>query len=666
MRTALLIFALLVSTASISAQPRPATRTDTRPGTRPATRPSTRPATPSLTAEQREELSRAAKHLGDEIAALRTELKGQEELLALLPDIQIYHNALRYPATYNDLCDFRKVRPAYEAGLARVKQLRERKPAWTRVSGPRGYVSRIDGSVQPYHLAVPPTYRGERPEGSLGWPAGAKQRLDIFCHGRDENLTELNFIAQKSPASETHFLLHPYGRYCNANKFAGEVDVFEALDDARKRYPIDERRVVMTGFSMGGAAAWHLTVHHPHKWVASSPGAGFAETPRYAKIKDGAVPAYERTLFRMYDCDLYAANLGHVPTIAYAGELDPQIQASDVMLAAAKGQGAPLERIIGPQTRHEYNKESKRELDARLTEIASKKKDLAPRELKFTTYTLRYNQAFYLKLEGLERHWEPATVEVKIGDDSASIVTKNVTALALEFDPAHNPFKKGVKPALTIDGQRVEAEVLWKSSYTRIDGKWKSGAKLPEPRKKPGLQGPIDDAFMGPFMIVRPSGAALNDKVGQWAKRECDEAIEQWRRQFRGEPRVKLDIEVTKEDIAEYNLIVFGDPSSNAVLTKAAGGLPIKWDKEAVTVGKQTYPAAHHVPVMIHPNPLSAGRYIVVNSGFTFREWPVSNARQTPKLPDFAVFDISTAATKALPGNVVTAGFFDEQWKVQR
>lgn len=637
-----------------------------RPEVRPVNRPASRAVTPRLTAEQRVELSKAAKHLEEEITALGTELKDKAELLALLPDIQIYHNALRYPVQYNDPCDIKKARAAYEAGLMRVKQLRQGRPAWLMTPGARGYVSRIDASVQPYLLAAPPTYRGEKDQPGVGLPRVTKHRLDIFCHGRNENLTELNFLSQKAPASETHFVLHPYGRYCNANKFAGEVDVFEAMADVKKRYPIDERRVVMTGFSMGGAAAWHLTVHHPHKWVASSPGAGFAETPRYAKIKAGDVPWYEQKLFRLYDCDLYAGNLRHVPTIAYAGELDPQIQASEVMLAAAKKENAPLERILGPGTKHEYHKEAKKELDARLSEIAAKGKEMSPRELKFTTYTLRYNRAFYLKIEGMERHWEAATVEVRIGDDSAAITTRNVTALALEFDPAHNPFKKGVKPTLTIEGQRVDATVLWKSSYARIDGTWKADAKLPEPRKKPGLQGPIDDAFVGPFMFVRPSGEALNDNVGQWAKRECDEAIAQWRRQFRGEPRVKLDTEVTKEDMRAYNLVVFGDPSSNAVLAKAAAGLPIRWTKDSVTVDKQTFEAGHHVPVMIYPNPLSANRYIVINSGFTFREWPVSNARQTPKLPDYAVIDISAPSTKALAGKVVTAGFFDEQWKVQR
>ncbi len=39
-------------------------------------------------------------------------------------------------------------------------------------------------------------------------------------------------------------------------------------------------------------------------------------------------------------------------------------------------------------------------------------------------------------------------------------------------------------------------------------------------------------------------------------------AITEWRRQFRGEPRVKDDKDVTADDIASMNLILWGDLSS--------------------------------------------------------------------------------------------------------
>src|SRR5207248_625034 len=80
------------------------------------------------------------------------------------------------------------------------------------------------------------------------------------------------------------FVLHPYGRYCNAFKFAGEVDVLEAVAHAKKHYAIDDDRVVLRGFSMGGAGCWQVAVHYPDHWAAAAPGAGFSETREFLEV----------------------------------------------------------------------------------------------------------------------------------------------------------------------------------------------------------------------------------------------------------------------------------------------------------------------------------------------------------------------------------------------
>ena len=57
------------------------------------------------------------------------------------------------------------------------------------------------------------------------------------------------------------------------------------------------------------------------------------------------------------------------------------------------------------------------------------------------------------------------------------------------------------------------------------------------------------------------------------------------------------------------------------------------------------------MPVLIYPNPLNPKKYVVLNSGFTFREYDyLNNARQVPKLPDWAVIDVTT------PDDVAGAG----------
>ena len=83
-------------------------------------------------------------------------------------------------------------------------------------------------------------------------------------------------------------------------------------------------------------------------------------------------------------------------------------------------------------------------------------------------------------------------------------------------------------------------------------------------------------------------------------------------------------------------------------------------------VGDKKYDGKTHVPIMIYPNPLNPERYIVLNSGFTYREYDyLNNARQVPKLPDWAVADISQPVTSRAPGKIVDAGFFGERWELK-
>jgi hypothetical protein len=56
----------------------------------------------------------------------------------------------------------------------------------------------------------------------------------------------------------------------------------------------------------------------------------------------------------------------------------------------------------------------------------------------------------------------------------------------------------------------------------------------------------------------------------------------------------------------------------------------------------------------------------VLNSSFTYRDYDyLNNARQVPRLPDWAVIDITTPPGSQYPGKVSAADFFGEQWQLQ-
>jgi hypothetical protein len=620
------------------------------------------------------ELQAGAAELAREIEALKVELK-DKPLASLIPDVEIFHKSVDWALRYNEIFNVKEIPVAkkhLKMGHERIKQLRDGNPMWLVTKGPsaRGYISRIDGSVQPYGVFLPETFLND---------PNHRHRVDTWFHGRGETLSELSFVESVSKGGgpftpPDSIVVQLYGRYCCANKLAGEVDLFEALDDVRKHYKIDEDRITVRGFSMGGASTWQFAVHYPGKWAAAAPGAGFSETADFLKVfqNEKIKPTeFEQTLWHMYDCTDYAVNLFNLPTVAYSGEIDKQKQAADMMAAAMKKEGLELVHIIGPKTAHAYEKNAKEEVAKRVDEIVAKGRDPLPQKIRFTTWILQYNESHWVTVDGLGKSWERARVDAELqGTSGLKASTVNVTGVTFIMPPGRCPFEG--KPKVTLDDQTLEgpavgADKAWHAPFHKDGGKWVAGPLPDGLRKRHGLQGPIDDAFLDSFVIVKPTGKPLNEKVGDWASKEMAHAIEQWRQQFRGDARVTTDDAVSDVDISLSNLVLWGDPSSNKVLAKIADKLPIKWTEKEVTVGAKTYSSDTHVPLLIFPNPLNPKKYVVLNSGFTYREYDyLNNARQVPKLPDWAVVDVTTPPNSRWPGNVVAADFFTDAWELSK
>jgi hypothetical protein len=297
-----------------------------------------------------------------------------------------------------------------------------------------------------------------------------------------------------------------------------------------------------------------------------------------------------------------------------------------------------------------------------------KKGRIVPDHIRFVTYTLRYANSFWVEVEGLGKHYERAEIDARRSKEgslvkSVTVKTRNVTMFALrdiaaatkvEVDGQLVPFPPGpaAKPERLLfakNGERWEV-------VSAFDGPGRRGL-----RKKPGLQGPIDDAFREAFLGVRPTGQVAQPVVHTYAIETADRFEREYARWLRGDPRFKNDADVSEQDIRSNHLILFGDPESNLILKRILDQLPIQWTREAIRVGGKTYDAKQHVVAFIYPNPLSPERYVVVNSGHTFHEaeFAGTNALLFPRLGDYAVLRLQDGQEP----EVVEAGFFDENWR---
>ena len=635
--------------------------------------------TSQLSREERDQIEQERIRLEDRLSKINVNADLQADARIFLKGIQW---ALRYEGKL-DPKDAAVVQNALKRAGQRVDALAEGKPTWStrRDKVVRGFVSRVDGSVQPYGLIVPAKYDTKR-----------AMRLDVVLHGSSKptGLSELRFLSRfdegdgvaKNAPDQDFLELHPLGRVENGYRWAGETDVFEAIETVARNYKIDRDRIVLRGMSMGASGTWHLGLKHPDRFVALGPYCGYVDTFEFSRtplpnfIKVGPLPSHQEKTLHMLDSVDYAANAGVVPAIACMGEKDVFFQAHVLMGQAMDKEGLKMVNLISPGTGHVIDPITFKDQMRRIREIAERGLDRNPPHIRFVTWTLKYGRCHWAQVLGLEEHYRRAEFDARIGEDGAVEVksAKNITRFAI-LPPAW----RGPKARLRIEGKEVilpaPAGKSLKAVIGRREGKWVVLGDLDTlslSGKRPGIQGPIDDAFTTPFLCVRGTGKAWNPTIRAWSDASLKRFAYEWHRYFRGELPVKNDNDVTEDDARKYNLILFGDPGSNAWIAKALPKLPIQWTRAELRLDGHAYAAADHAPLLIQPNPFAPGRYVVLNSGHTFREKELASLNYLlfPRLGDWAVLRVGAKVpanlSDPLEEDVVRTGFFNEEWEFTR
>jgi pimeloyl-ACP methyl ester carboxylesterase len=623
----------------------------------------------------------------DELEAMVIGLKSKHADENLVADVEVYEKAgrwlLEFPENFFTQDGIDHALAALDTGLERARQLQSGQSPWmAKGRQTHGYYSALDGSVQPYGVTVPESYDGTHPV-----------RLYVWLHGRAARLSEAEFLysfpnqgPSKPPVADAgQIQLDVYGRWNGAGyHFAGEADVFEAMAAVQKRYKIDGARILLRGFSMGGEGAWNLAVHYPDRWAAAEIGAGtWSRRPGMP----GLMPYQEATLRIWENYTEWALNFFNLPLAGHDGDSDTQVSSlpppppgtptrgqleSSIKVREQlvkegfpsegepnflKAKGTPAIFLISEKTGHGTSPEVRQQLDAFLKEWGDRGQ-VSPDHIRFVTYTTRYNRDYWVSLDGLEQHYQRAEIDAERSNDGKRyrITTTNLTRLTLR--------ETNHAAEVDLDGERLRVKAAASMAFEKTSAGWRAArGKPPGLHKTHALQGPIDDAFLDPFLLVRPTGTAWNEAVNQQALRTLARFDRLWAKWFRAHPRVVDDKDVTQADFARYNVVLFGDPGSNRWIAKINGDLPVRWTRETVTLGGQQFAAAEHYPALIFPNPLNPSRYVVLNSGLTIDDREYRGDYGMPRWGDFAVLKVKEGAE--VP-DVVTAGLFDEAWQLPK
>src|SRR5260221_4806371 len=632
-----------------------------------------RPPGPPPIQPKAEELAKV-REKAEQIEALVKDLKAKRANPELLGDVEVYSKAgrmlLEFPELFGTQNAIDHSFVVLDQGIERAKQLQSGQPQWNQGKKQiHAYYSEIDGSVQPYGVTLPANYDPAMPA-----------RLYVWLHGRQNNTTEaefiFNFLNPRPPgnapvADQGQIKLDCFG-HINSDgwHWAGEADIFEAIASVKKRFNIDNKRVMLRGFSMGGEGAWHIALHYPDRFAAAEIGAGTVS--RRAQSQE--LEPYQRAALRIWDnISAWALNIFNLPLAGHDGENDPGQLESSLRARAQleregfpsdgdpdylRSQGAPGLWMQSKATGHGTSPLVRQRLDAFLKEDGDKEQS-SPDHIRFLTYTTRYNRDYWVSLDGLEKHYERAEVEAQRtgGGASYDIKTKNLTRLVLR--------ETGNASEIRIDGQTLRVKAAPQLTLGKNGATWKVARNGPASglHKTHALQGPIDDAFLDPFLMVRPTGKPWNEEVNQQALRTMARFDNLWGRFFRGHPFVKDDTEVTEADFAKYHVVLFGDPGSNKWIAAMNGKLPFTWTRESVTLGGQAFPSQESFPALIYPNPLNPAKYVVLNTGLTIEDRGYNGDYGTPLWGDYAIVKVKPGA--AVP-DLLTAGLFDEHWKLPK
>ncbi len=537
-----------------------------------------------------------------------------------------------------------------------------------------GYHSDLDDSNQPYSLWIPDSYDGTR-----------ALPLVVLLHGQGM----FNPLQCRAQPIGNRIVVAPQGRGGMDYMYVGEEDVLTVLDQVQSLLNVDATRVYAAGISMGGTGAWHLASRFPDRFAAIMPLCGNTDINVWADLWHWRTPeqspiAGVRQFLREDTSSVtYAKNLQHVRVIALQGEADTIVNQRHAknMLTALKASGhAQHEVHILPYMTHGISAN----FDLGLREIQGESK---PTRVQYKTAWLRYSGAYWIHITAFEQRLRHASVDAKAAPALRTISISTENATELRIDPARLPIQ-GVPIQIEIDRQVLKppfaTDAAGAFAFGRDEnGAWTSGTRAQEtaypPAKCTRVEGPIEHAFMTPFVVASGEVSKNSSALAVAANAAADQFVNHWRTRYAVPCRKKSIAELSYADNRDSNLILFGSPETHpyiantiALIKRAASQSPFEFNGQSIRIGDENFTGPNLGAMLCYPNPLNPKRYIVLIPGTTPQSYTDINVRfgnwfdwvpfDFRKHFDFAVFDDLTSGRH--PETFLTWGFFNEQWKL--
>jgi dienelactone hydrolase len=482
-------------------------------------------------------------------------------------------------------------------------------------------------------------YNGDNPAYINWW--GADKRHNQVCDNK-------NVI-----------YIEPHGRGNTGYLGIGDRDVLKCIEMAKHKFNVDEDKVYLMGFSMGGWGTWNVGTRHPELFAAIAPVYGGDDYHVYVS-KDN--------IERMSDWEIFLnekavstaqfESLLNMPILVAHGDQDQTVNVNlsrylvrllerwdyDVRYIEVPGKGHG-ELGLGDQT---------------ISWMLERKRNSSPRHVRVRAADLRTASAYWVKVTQRYNPAEFMIVDAESLDGNIiRIDSKNVCELSLTPAESLIDFSKPIQvfwngKAVPVDNPQAKNIVLKAEDYKPLQLK-----------KTPQLAGPISDCTNTPFMIVKGtiSNDALMNKI---IEQKAGIIAGSWKKAQKYEPRVKKDIDVTEDDLNKYSLFLLGGPEDNKISKLVFERIPFKIKSDEITIDGRSFNAKDAVLQAVYPNPYNAERYIVVVAGTSAAGLAFFDSRCTNLFEcDFYIAD-KTIPMAGIKNEkiMVAAGFFNNNWKI--
>lgn len=498
------------------------------------------------------------------------------------------------------------------------------------------YFSEVDHTDQPYGLYVPKNYDPARRYPLVVSLHGenSNHRLNlrrVFGRGNLPGETDAEATRYFPQVRDVDFIVvTPLARGTMGYQGVAERDVYDAIDDVKKRFLIDDDRVYLTGLSMGGGGALWLGLTRPDLWAA------------IAAVCPVAPDGLEER----------AGNALDIPVQLYQGQYDPVVP--PVSTRAWHRRFFELDvradYVEFPHVRHNAWDFAYRN-GAVFDWFAKYRRNRFPDRVRFTTREYKYSRAYWVRID-LLTPGEPASIDARFTAHNAiEVQAAGVDAFTLL--PAGHAMYEPSRPAtVMVDGVPLRVAARAALSFERSPKGWRPGRATPTGgAKRAGAEGPIADALSGRHVYVWGTAGAEDDIERRRA--EAERAAE-W---SSARHPLLLTFRAVADSDADpaADLFLLGTRETNSLIAKYDAVLPLRLNAGAADYGL----------LFVAP---AGGRYAVVNSGLPFwtgaedvkrggQAFLPPTWRLLQSFGDYILF-------KGSLSNVIAGGRFDRNWKL--